>query len=164
MTVRVLSASDLEHLYRQDFRQLVRVATAVTRSEAAGAEAVQEAFVRLLRSRESYRGDGPLQAWVWRTVVNEAKRLAAREERAPAAAQEESSENGSVGHDAATRALVAALPERQRLAVFLRYYADLDYRTIGQVLGIETGTVSATLAAAHERLREAIEGVLDDAS
>ncbi len=159
-----LSVADLERVYRRDFRQLVRVAAAVTRSEAAGAEAVQEAFLRLLRSRESYRGEGPAEAWVWRTVVNEAKRLAAREERALAAAPAESSENGSAGRDAATRALVAALPERQRLAVFLRYYADLDYRTIGQVLGIETGTVSATLAAAHERLRAAIEGVLDDAS
>jgi sugar phosphate isomerase/epimerase len=42
---------------------------------------------------------------------------------------------------------------------FLRYYADLDYRTIGEVLEIETGTVSATLAAAHNSLRDAIEGV-----
>jgi RNA polymerase sigma factor (sigma-70 family) len=157
-------AADLERVYRRDFRQLVRVAAAVTSSEAAGAEAVQEAFLRLLRSRESYRGEGPVEGWVWRTVVNEAKRLAAREETALSAAPEEPSENGSAGHDAATRALVAALPERQRLAVFLRYYADLDYRTIGQVLGIETGTVSATLAAAHVRLRGAIEGVLDDAS
>ena len=159
-----LSAADLEQLYRRDFRHLVRVATAVTRSEAAGAEAVQEAFLRLLRSRESYRGEGPVEAWVWRTVVNEAKRLAAREQGALAAVPEEPSVNGSGSRDAATRALVAALPERQRLAVFLRYYADLDYRTIGHVLGIETGTVSATLAAAHERLRGAIEGVLDDAS
>jgi RNA polymerase sigma-70 factor (ECF subfamily) len=162
--VRALSAADLEQLYRRDFRQLVRVAAAVTRSEAAGAEAVQEAFLRLLRSRESFRGEGPLEAWVWRTVVNEAKRLAGREEEALTAAPGELRDNGRVGHDATTRALVAALPERQRLAVFLRYYADLDYRTIGQVLGIETGTVSATLAAAHERLRGAIEGVLDDAS
>jgi DNA-directed RNA polymerase specialized sigma24 family protein len=43
--------------------------------------------------------------------------------------------------------------------VFLRYYADLDYRTIGDVLEIETGTVSATLAAAHQALRNAMEGV-----
>ena len=163
MTVGALSAADLERLYRRDFQQLVRVAAAVTRSEAAGAEAVQEAFLRLLRSRESYRGEGSLEAWVWRTVVNEAKRVAAREEGA-LAVPEEPSVNGSGNRDAATRALVAALPERQRLAVFLRYYADLDYRTIGQVLEIETGTVSATLAAAHERLRVAIEGVLDDAS
>lgn len=156
------SPADLELLYRRDFQQLVRVATAITRSEAAGAEAVQEAFLRLLRSRGSFRGEGQLGAWVWRTVVNEAKRVAERE-RGMGTVAHEPSENGRGSEDAATRELVAALPERQRLAVFLRYYADLDYRTIGQVLGIETGTVSATLAAAHQTLRTAIEGVLDDA-
>jgi RNA polymerase sigma-70 factor (ECF subfamily) len=67
--------------------------------------------------------------------------------------------NGLPVEAAPVRALIAALPERQRLAVFLRYYADLDYRTIAEVLGIETGTVSATLAAAHRTLRHAIEGV-----
>lgn len=163
MIVRALSPADLEQLYRRDYLRLVRVATAITRSEAVGAEAVQEAFLRLLRSRRSYRGEGPLAAWAWRTVVNEATRLAGREPSALADSHEEASENGRVSQDAATRALVAALPERQRVAVFLRYYADLDYRTIGQVLGVETGTVSATLAAAHQTLRTAIEGVLEDA-
>ena len=50
-------------------------------------------------------------------------------------------------------AWVAALPERQRLAVFLRYYADLDYRAIATALAIEPGTVSATLNSAHASLR-----------
>jgi RNA polymerase sigma factor (sigma-70 family) len=54
---------------------------------------------------------------------------------------------------------VAALPERQRDAIFLRYYADLEYRQIALVLGVEVGTVSATLAAAHQALRERLEEV-----
>lgn len=57
------------------------------------------------------------------------------------------------------RALVAKLPERQRLAVFLRYYADLDYAAIGTALGIRTGTVSATLAAGIRSLRRMAEEV-----
>ena len=52
---------------------------------------------------------------------------------------------------------VAALPERQRLVLFLRYYADLSYREIGEVLNLRTGTVSATLAAAHRTLRGRLE-------
>jgi RNA polymerase sigma factor (sigma-70 family) len=51
------------------------------------------------------------------------------------------------------------LPERQRLALFLRYYADLDYRSIADVLGVEVGTVSATLSAAHSSLRRALSEV-----
>jgi RNA polymerase sigma factor (sigma-70 family) len=51
------------------------------------------------------------------------------------------------------RARVAALPERQRIAVFLRYYADLDYSAIAEALEVEVGTVSATLSQAHRSLR-----------
>ena len=44
---------------------------------------------------------------------------------------------------------VRNLPERQRVAVFLRYWADLDYRAIAEVLEVEVGTVSATLSSAQ---------------
>jgi RNA polymerase sigma factor (sigma-70 family) len=68
--------------------------------------------------------------------------------------------NGSVtSEDRALRVWIAALPERQRLAVFLRYYADLDYRAIAAALDIEVGTVSATLSAAHVGLRKALQEV-----
>jgi RNA polymerase sigma factor (sigma-70 family) len=52
---------------------------------------------------------------------------------------------------------VRNLPERQRVAVFLRYWADLDYRAIAEVLEVEVGTVSATLSAAHQSLRRSQE-------
>ena len=68
------------------------------------------------------------------------------------------SSNGHID-DLGVRRWVAALPERQRLAVFLRYYADLDYRAIASALEVEVGTVSATLSAAHRALRRLMEEV-----
>jgi RNA polymerase sigma factor (sigma-70 family) len=53
---------------------------------------------------------------------------------------------------------VSELPERQRLVLFLRHYADLSYEQIGDVLGIERGTVAATLHTAHDRLRKRLQG------
>ena len=67
--------------------------------------------------------------------------------------------NGHPEHDVELRVALARLPERQRTAVFLRYYADLEYAAIGEVLGIQTGTVSATLNAAHAALRSQLEEV-----
>jgi RNA polymerase sigma-70 factor (ECF subfamily) len=150
---------EFESLYRSSYRRFVRVAAAITRSEESAAEAVQEAFARALRSRDGFRGEGSLEAWLWRTVVNEAKRLAVRQVPLPADAEVEAAANGHADSAAAVRALIGSLPERQRHAVFLRYYADLDYRTIADVLEIEVGSVSATLHAAHASLRDAIEGV-----
>ena len=49
------------------------------------------------------------------------------------------------------------LPERQRLALFLRYYADMDYATVAEVLGVTSGTVGAALNAAHNTLKVRLE-------
>jgi RNA polymerase sigma factor (sigma-70 family) len=50
-------------------------------------------------------------------------------------------------------ASLMALPEKERLIVFLRYYADLDYDTIAASLGISAGTVGSALHSAHRSLR-----------
>jgi len=136
---------------------LFRVARAITRDSDRAADAVQEGFANAIRSRHTYREEGPLEAWVWRAVVN-----AAKKSRRPTAQRQDVRDlrEQSVhveGYELAP--LITSLPERQRLAVFLRYYADLDYRSIAETLGIEVGTVSATLATAHRALRRAIQGV-----
>lgn len=152
---------ELEALYRARYRQFARVATAVAGQDRAH-DVVQEAFARAIRSSDSYRGEGTVEAWLWRVLINTAR--AGRE--SPVAASPLDDEAGlsatGNGHSAdefGIRAWVVALPERQRLVVFLRYYADLDYRSIGEVLGIEVGTVSATLSAAHTSLRRSLKEV-----
>jgi RNA polymerase sigma factor (sigma-70 family) len=62
-------------------------------------------------------------------------------------------------HDHDVRFLLASLPERQRLVLFLRYYADLDYRSIAEAVGIESGTVAATLNQARATLRRMLTEV-----
>jgi len=112
----------------------------------------------LLRVATAIRG---LEAWVWRAVVNAA--LATRRGRLPrresAEAVDPASANGHAADEVGVRAWVAALPERQRLTVYLRYYADLDYRSIAQALDVEVGTVSAALSSAHQALRRSLKEV-----
>lgn len=152
---------ELEIAYRLRYRQFLRVATAILGDETSGHDAVQDGFAQALQEQRSFRGDGPLEAWVWRIVVNAA--LAARRSgvarREGPEPVEIASTNGHVPEVESVRAWVAALPERQRLAVYLRYYADLDYRSIAHALGVEVGTVSASLSSAHQALRRALEEV-----
>ena len=146
-------SAQLEALYRERFDSFVRIATTITGDVTSAHDAVQDGFARALRSLGSFRGDAPFDAWVWRIVVN-AAHDARPDARAVPHVEPAAAENGSIGELATWLAL---LPERQRLAVFLRYAADLDYRSIALVLGVKVGTVSATLHAAHERLRPSIE-------
>jgi RNA polymerase sigma factor (sigma-70 family) len=100
---------------------------------------------------------------VWRIVINEARMLRRREAGGLARESElanSPSTNDRPERDAEVRAWIASLPERQRLAVFLRYFADLDYRSIAAALEVEVGTISATLAAAHTALRRSYEEAL----
>jgi RNA polymerase sigma factor (sigma-70 family) len=153
------SMDDLELLYRARYRRFLRVARLITGDESRAHDAVQDAFAAALTGRRSYRGDGPLEAWVWRGVVRASTRHRHGDEL-PLPDSEQATANGSVTpEDRALRVWIATLPERQRLAVFLRYYADLDYRAIASALEIEVGTVSATLAAAHTALRRALQEV-----
>lgn len=150
---------ELEELYRRRYSHFVRVAASITGSAESGRDAVQTGFAQAVRKQRAFRGTGPLEAWVWRIVVNEARRVRRTEPRPAPAGPDELAANGRPSDDFGVRAWIAALPERQRAAVFLRYYADLEYGAIAELLGIEVGTVSATLSAAHGTLRKHMEEV-----
>ena len=152
--MRSATVDDLEALYRERYAAFVRVASAIAGDSASGVDAVQDAFANAIASRHTYRGEARLETWVWRIVIRSAMTALPRE---LPTRTEIAGVNGDRGESAGIRALVAALPERQRQAVFLRYFADLDYRAIAGALGVEVGTVSATLNAAHSALRRSLE-------
>jgi RNA polymerase sigma-70 factor (ECF subfamily) len=151
--------AQLEELYRTRFERFSRVASAICRDAELGRDAVQAGFVVAVRERRSFRGTGRLESWVWRIVVNEARRLAREPRLERLGVAPDIGTNGRPEDPLGVRPWIAALPHRQREALFLRYYADLDYRTIAEVLGIEIGTVSATLSTAHQALRKRLEEV-----
>jgi RNA polymerase sigma-70 factor (ECF subfamily) len=157
---RGASLEELELVYVGRLRSLRRLAEAVVGDRDEALDVVQEGFARAVRLRGSYTGRGSLDAWVWRIVLNSARdHLAARQRsQAPSEADPPGPEVRSEAADR-VREAVAALPERQRLVLFLRYFADLEYGVIAEVLEISSGTVGATLNAAHLRMRQLLEEV-----
>lgn len=159
MRRRGATPAQLEALYRDRFEHFARVASAVCGDIDRGRDAVQAAFITAVRQRRDYRGSGSIEAWV---LANRGQRgTAARTRATPGGARRRSrtAGNGQVEDPFDLRVWIAALPERQRETLFLRSYADLEYRAIADVLGIEVGTVSATLSAAHQTLRKRLEEV-----
>ncbi len=151
----------IEQVYRSRFHAFLKVAASVA-GERHAADAVHDGFARALRHRRSFRGESPLEAWLWRLVLNAA--IDARggettrtlddplalEDRQPA--EQEADHEGDL-----IRKAIAKLPPRQRLAVWLRYYVDLDYEAIGEILLIRPGTVAATLHGARSAIRRELE-------
>lgn len=159
----MVEANEIERVYRDRYGVFLRVAVAILRDEQFGEEAVHDAFVRALRHRRGFRGRGSLEGWLFRIVINESRRRQAAE-RHPSAALPPSDAASTNGHleSGALAALVAALPERQRLVLFLRYYADLDYESIAAAVGVKPGTVAASLHAARSALRRELLEVNDE--
>jgi RNA polymerase sigma factor (sigma-70 family) len=151
----------IETVYREQLGSFVRLATAITGEEQAAYDAVHDGFVRAVRYRSRLRDRESAPGWVCRIVLNEARKRSTAERRHASSPLEAADEPATNGHrDAgAAAAALASLPERQRLALFLRYYADLDYAGIAEALGISRGTVSATLHAAHSNLQTKLKEV-----
>jgi RNA polymerase sigma-70 factor (ECF subfamily) len=149
------TAAAIEHLYRERYLRFRNGVAPVAGSYDAAHDAVQEGFARALRSSRQYSGRGSLEGWIWRIVLR-----TALEQRRPGEAQQLDDVDPAFvepERDFALTAAVQALPPRRRLIVFLRYFADLPYRTIADVLEIDEGTVAATLAQARQALAETLE-------
>jgi RNA polymerase sigma-70 factor, ECF subfamily len=146
--------SDLEELYRRRQSAFQVMLASVTGSVDRARDVVQEAFAQALRDQDRYRGDGSLEAWVWRIAF----RLAIGSKGSRELSVDEVPEVVFVDKSADPRlaAAVRELPPQRRMAVFLRYFADLSYAEIGETLGIAEGTVAATLAQAHRQLSVAL--------
>lgn len=123
---------EIEACYRERFADFARLATAIVGDSGRGHDVVQEAFATAIRKRRSFKKAGRLDAWICRIVVNHARNAQRRVTRDRGELRAESDQLAALvsvenGSDQLTPWL-AALPDRQRLALLLRYYADLDYR------------------------------------
>jgi RNA polymerase sigma-70 factor (ECF subfamily) len=153
---RGAAVADIEAVYRSRLDAFVRVCTALLGNRDQAIDAVHDGFAAALTRRESFRGDGSVEGWLWAVVVNAARNhrraLAVR----AAGTGGQASEPVPPPPEGVVRDHVGRLPERQRLVLFLRYYADLDYQEIAEAVGIAVGTVGSTLSAAHTALHAAL--------
>jgi RNA polymerase sigma-70 factor (ECF subfamily) len=147
-------------LVERHYAELYRYAFSVLRDERAAEDAVQDAFERALAALGRYP-EGRLRAmrlrpWLYRITLNVTRnRLRRRSE----VTVEEVAAVGGAGSDEAREdvmdvlAALGRLPERQRVAVTLRYLQDLPYREISGVTGWPEGTVKTLVRRGLEGLR-----------
>jgi RNA polymerase sigma-70 factor (ECF subfamily) len=146
----------LERLYRARYTRFRDGLATVTGSYDTAHDVVQDAFAHALTRRNSFRGDGSLEGWVWRIAF----RLALRRRSEPAEGWLVETIVADVVDPARDPQLTEALrtlPPRKRLLVFLHYFADLPYAEIARICGISEGTVGATLAQARSALRQVVD-------
>jgi RNA polymerase sigma-70 factor (ECF subfamily) len=159
-----------EKYHRPIFHFLFRM----VHNQAIAEELAQEVFLRVYRSRQSYRAEARFTTWLYRIATNLAVNHArdTKYERAarnvyldapdeqtgatPEVADEEPSAEQSMIHQErmnAIRTHVMALPDRQRMAVLMHKYQEMDYREIGEVLKLSESATKSLLFRAYQTLR-----------
>jgi len=167
--------SGFNYLVEKYHRAMIHFLSRMVREQAIAEELAQEVFLRVYRSRESYRAEAKFTTWLYRIATNLAVNYArdTRHERAAQtlyldAADEETGTTPDVADDeptveerlmreermAAIRMHVMALPERQRMAVLMHKYQGMDYRQIGEVLKLSESATKSLLFRAYQTLRD----------
>ena len=159
-------------------RAMIHFLFRMVRNQAIAEELAQEVFLRVYRSRESYRAEAKFTTWLYRIATNLAVNHArdTRHERSaqtiyldapdeengtkPDVADDEPSVEQRMMRDermAAIRTHVMALPERQRMAVLMHKYQGMDYRQIGEVLKLSESATKSLLFRAYQTLRDKLK-------
>ena len=178
--LRVRDGDDAAFNYLVDRyrRAMVGFMYRMTHNSAVAEELSQEVFLRVYRSRTSYSADAKFTTWLYRIATNLAVNYArdTKNERPEVKASlDETDEETGLGIDVADerpnveqqilrrerlkaiRKHVEALPERQRLAVMMHKYQELDYRQIAEVLHLSESANKSLLFRAYETLRQSLK-------
>jgi len=130
---------------------------------AMAADVTQQVFLKLMGSIGQFRGDSAFSTWLYRFVVNACvdttRSRGARDQATDPAvldllpvtgSQEEGFANAQVA--GSVRAAVSSLAPKLRIAILLRYFEDLSYAEMADVLQCSIGTVASRLSRGHDIL------------
>ncbi len=131
-------------------------------------DAAQDAFVNALNGLGKFRGEASFRTWLLRIAVNAARSVARRKVRRREIVIAPDDELVQQGPDPSAQVAfrseaermsgaLAALPEKQRMAVTLRVYQGLSYHEIADLLGSSEGAARVNYHLGVKRLREILK-------
>jgi RNA polymerase sigma-70 factor, ECF subfamily len=178
LRVKTGDESAFAYLVQKYRRPMVGFMYRLCHNPSTAEELAQEVFLRVYRSRTSYEPSAKFTTWLYRIATNLAVNHArdTRHERPEKTVRldEPDQETGTtpdLADDslsaeeqilkrerlAAIRSVVNALPERQRMAVIMHKYQQMDYREIAGVLKLSESATKSLLFRAYETLREQLK-------
>ena len=178
LRVKAGDESAFDFLVQKYRRPLVSFMYRMARNTAAAEDLAQEVFLRVYRSRQTYEASAKFTTWLYRIATNLAVNHArdTRKERPEVTVSlDEPDEETGTTMDVAdatisaeenlvrrerlggVRSKVEALPERQRLAVIMHKYQQMDYKQIADVLKLSESATKSLLFRAYETLRDQLK-------
>lgn len=153
-------------LFERHHARLFNYYLRMTCDRASAEDLVQEAFFRVLRSRQTYKDGTPFLVWLYAIARNARIDQVRKGRREVALENEETHRDSRPCADEAVVAseetellkrAMAALPEDKRELLVLTRYENMKYEQIAKLLGCEVGTIKVRIHRAVRELREKYE-------
>jgi len=148
---------DFDEFFFDNYARVVRSLTLAGGARGDAEDAAQDAFAKALQRWKSVSAMNRPATWVYVVAIRHMRRAKQRHSRAIEAVTAPVDDaldhaDAVVASEVIERAL-DLLPPRQRLAVVLRFHADLTVPEVSRAMQCSEGTVKSTLHAALEHLR-----------
>jgi RNA polymerase sigma-70 factor (ECF subfamily) len=178
LELRAGNMAGFDFLIQKYRKPIIHFMYRMVHNQAVAEELAQEVFLRVYRSRETYRAEARFSTWLYRIATNLGVNYVRdnRHERNASTVylDETDSETGTTPDVAdatpsvesnllrderlkTIRQHVLALPERQRMAVLMHKYEGLDYKQIGEILKLSESATKSLLFRAYQTLRERLK-------
>ena len=159
-------------LFERHHARIYNFCHRMTGNQAASEDLVQEAFMRALKYRQSFRGDADFLPWLYRLARNVCNDYFQKNQRFPVAGEELAegiSTEPSALDDAQKkeqicllRQALLSLPLERREVLILSRFEFRNYEEIAQLLGCSVGAVKVRVHRAMNQLRDNYRGMLKE--
>ena len=131
---------------------------------------VQNVFLKAWTNLHNFRGDAKLSTWLFKIAVNESINFINKEKHRAQLTVDEDEESIAIKNLEADsffdgdslqkefQAAIAKLPEKQRLVFNMKYYEDMKYEEMSEILGTSVGALKASYHHAVKKLTEMLLG------
>ena len=154
-------------IVREHQAMVFSIAYHFLRDRPVAEELAQEVFLHLHKNMRAIESSAHLARWLRKVTthrcIDQARRLKLRPRVSLTEYLERAPEPAAAGRESdpmlteTLRRLIAALPERSRMIVILRFQEELEPAEIAETLGIPLGTVKSNLHRSLAVLREKLE-------
>lgn len=148
-------------LYDQYSEYALRVAAAVTKSDAFAADAVQETFIRIYNNADMFDTSKPFKPWFYRILINECNRIMKKKNGTIYISDYIENEKELSGEDVhrfeeyeELYSAIGSLEDINRVPLILKYLNGFQEKEIADVLGLNVNTVKSRLFKAREKLKK----------
>ena len=132
-------------------------------------DCLQNTFIKVWQSLDRFRGDAQLYTWLYRIATNESITFLTQQQRRGeqtgiAAAERLSSDAWFDGDQvqAALHKSIAKLPPKQKAVFNLRYFEEMPYSQIADVLETSEGALKASYHHAYEKIKAWMKEEIDE--